>query len=282
MWLTAKTTSRNQIACPHYHLWTITGRILNGAVWSLFVNPGENSSIGSTTYYSPIVESTLQKLFGKGTYLIIDCSSLYRSCATGLASVDESSVCYPTELVTLKKSSDFRVSFERTDGMLIFNGRYFQSLLSSGISERSRAKKSLLYKAKKIFPSSIGEHSSLTLTIREKLHTLELGAILHGPARVLRIDLQAILKASIGLERTKACEHSVEDALQPEYISRVLITSVFEPRAVGTKVSIAQVKSNPTAQLLCCEPGVKCVIQSESCLTCAVKEEEYQAVIIVS
>jgi hypothetical protein len=34
----------------------------------------------------------------------------------------------------------------------------------------------------------------------------------------------------------------------------------------------AQVKSNLEAQLLCCEPGTRCLLLSDCCLNCGVKE----------
>jgi hypothetical protein len=143
----------------------------------------------------------------------MDCDSIYSAFTVNLATVKESCVLYPTELVTLQKSSGFRLSFELTDGMLVYNSRYFRCLESTAPKERDRARKSLVYKAKKIVLSNIGEYSRLTLTIREKLYTLELGAIVHGQARLTRINLRLILSASIGLTRSKPCEYTIKNAL---------------------------------------------------------------------
>ena len=281
MWLRAERRTTSQNNCPTYKLWAEMERILNRGIWSVFINPEENVSV-RLNYYRAILTDVLRKALTDCENIYMGCDSIYSAFTGDLATVKESCVLYPTELVTLQKSSDFRLSFELTDGMLVFNGRYFRSLRSTAPNERDRARKSLVYKAKKIVPSNIGEHSRLTLTIREKLHTLELGAMVHGQARLTRINLRSILSASIGLTRSKPCEHGIEDALQPEYVSKVFITSIFEPRPIGKKQAIAQVKSNPTAQLLCCEPGVKCILQSECCLTCALEDAGNQQVIVIT
>jgi hypothetical protein len=65
-------------------------------------------------------------------------------------------------------------------------------------------------------------------------------------------------------------------------MSKVLLTSVFEPRPIGKKIGIAQVTGNAEAQLLCCETGVRCFLQSECCLTCAVERAGNEQVIIIA
>lgn len=93
--------------------------------------------------------------------------------------------------------------------------------------------------------------------------------MLHGPTRVIRITVIYGWSSKPRWHwRTEPCEHAVDCALQPEYMSKVLITSAFEPRPIGKKAAIAQVKPNPEAQLLCCDPRVKCVLQSDYRLTC--------------
>lgn len=144
-------------------------RILRG-IWSVFINPGENVSV-RLNYYRAILTDVLRKALTDCENIYIGCNSIYSAFTGDLATVKESCVLYPTELVTLQKSSDFRLSFELTDGMLVFNGRYFRSLRNITPNERDRARKSLVYKAKKIVPSNIEEHSRLTLTIREAPYT---------------------------------------------------------------------------------------------------------------
>lgn len=189
-----------------------------------------------------------------------------------LARVFGSCVIYPTELETLKRPSDLRLTFEMIDGMLLYNGRYFDCLMGEDTGHQSIAKKSLIYESNKIIPSNIGEHSALTLSIRERINALQLGATLQGSSRAIRINLSVILKSSIGLMRTKACEHSNDLALESEYRSKVRVTSIFEPCTGDDMVAIAQVKSNLEAQLLCCEPKASCLLLSDCCLNCGVKE----------
>jgi hypothetical protein len=265
--------------CPTYVLQRGVRTILKGGVMAVFANPGENVVVEpyDTSYdtrYGPTQmfdcenfgELPPKNIVHNFWFMFLDYGD------RNLARVDGSCVLYPTELITLKKSSDLRLSFEITDGRLLYNGRYFNTLIGEDTGHRAEAEKSLIYGSNKIIPSSIGEHSALTLSIRERLHALELGATLQGPSHAIRIDLRGIMKWSIGLVRTKACEHSVDCALESEYLSNVLITSVFEPRAAGKKVAIAQVKSNLEAQLLCCEPGTSCLLLSDCCLNCGVKE----------
>lgn len=267
---------RGQYECPKYSLWSTIEATLDGAIAAVFINPGENTTLEHAEYRFNILGEIIRKQRGdreiKSSYL--NSKKLYAAFTDdGLAYVSKACVIYPTELATLRKCPDFRVSFELADGMLVFNGQYFKVLdVSSDLLQRSFAKKSLIYKATEIVPSSFGEHSKLTLSIREGLHSLKLGAIIHGSTQLVRLDLLSILSASISLTRTRSCKHPVDDPLKPEYLSKVLITSVFAPCPEDTKVGIVQVKSNPEAQLLSCELGVRCIFQSECCLTCAVEE----------
>jgi hypothetical protein len=272
-----------QRECPIFTLWMAIDRILAQAVGAVFVNPGENVSLDHSKSFALLsVTLIIRRALESGPRMWFRTPNIFKLSSSCLAAVQASCVSYPTELATLQKCDDYRISFELVDGMLVFNGRYFTRLESNASSERVRAKKSLIYKAKEIIPSSIGEHSSLILSIREKLRTLELGALILGPGRSVRIDLQSILQASIGLSRTEPCEHLVGCTLRPEYMSKVLLTSVFEPRPIGKKIGIAQVKGNAEAQLLCCEKGVRCVLQSECCLTCAVERAGNEQVIIIA
>jgi hypothetical protein len=207
---------------------------------AVFANPGENVVVGgydTSTSYVPNQMLDCED-FGKSPPKNVVHSFWFMFLDYGykiLARVDGSCVLYPTELIALKKSSDLRLSFEITDGRLLYNGRYFNTLIGEDTGHRAKAEKSLIYGSNEIIPSCIGEHSALTLSIRERLHALELGATLQGPSQAIRIDLREIMKWSIGLVRTKACEHSVDCALESEYLSNVLITSVFEPRAAGKR-----------------------------------------------
>ena len=276
---------KSAMICPVRILWNEIKCALDEAISAIFIIPGENVSFQRGVFYLPIIQDVIRNFFADENRIYFGYLRLYSAyVSASLAICRGSCVCYPTELATLQKFSDFQISFTFLDGMLVFNGRYFRSLVSSAPVDRMRAKKSIVYKAKRVVPSNIGEHSRLTLSIREKLLTLELGAMVHGPDRLVRVNLVSILQASIGLRRTQPCEHSVDGPLLPEHISKVLITSVFEPRPVGKRTAIVQVKSNPEAQLLSCEPGPRLIFQSECCLTCAVERIEggEQTIIIAS
>jgi hypothetical protein len=181
--------------CLVFTLWRAIKRVLDGALCAVFINTGENVYLDETQFSLNIAGPVLRSGIRGEEYPCFNSSIFFSTFLNDwLAMVRGSCVCYRKELATLQKSSDHKLSFELTDGMLVFNGRYFRNLYSAA-PESPRAKKSIIYSAKEIIPSSIGEHSILTLSIREKLHCLELEATLRGPTRAVRINLRSILQA---------------------------------------------------------------------------------------
>lgn len=195
--------TRAMFSCPVFVLWKAINDALDVAIAAVFINPGENVSLGRDCYFSfNILRRLLVRNFdSSGDHGVrFGPSKPYETVAkSGFTTCASSCVCYSTELATLQKSSDLRISFELVDGMLVFNGRYFTGLegdASAGYY-RGRAKQSLIYKAENVVPSSLGEHSKLTISIREKLHTLELRAIIEGPNRFIRFIYHQSLKPQL-------------------------------------------------------------------------------------
>lgn len=146
------------------------------------------------------------------------------------------------------------MSLEIANGNLCLMVSTFDELHCEAAAPRATARKSLVYKVNDVHPSSIEEHSALILIVCKGLQHPVVSMLLQGQSRAVWIDLYSIIRCSIGLRRTKLGQHSLDFLPRPEYTSKVLITTVSEPRASGTMSTMVLVESNLEVQFLCCEP----------------------------
>jgi hypothetical protein len=174
---------------------------------------------------------------------------------------------------TLGVPNTMNAPFVLTEGQLVFNGRYQTSLTSTG-AERSEADKNIHQGTQPITPSSIGEHSTLDMTILENAHGLELTSTILIGGGIVHLNIESIIADSWELCDTEPCDHPSKTPLQPQYENFVLTTSVACPSAVYGKISIVQVSGNPVAQLLSCDyaGGNDSLLQTNCCLNCAYEQ----------
>lgn len=118
----------------------------------------------------------------------------------------------------------------------------------------------------------LGEHSDIMITIRECIDFLEIRTTARVGGSNVHLDLGSIIIASWGLEESQPCEHPLTTPLDPDDLKEVMTTSVASPSASGKKIAIAQVQGNPIAQLLCCNPGTRSLIQTDCCLRCTLEQ----------
>jgi len=178
---------------------------------------------------------------------------------------------YPTVLETFEFHPDGLVSFELLEGRFIFEGRCYRALSSSSAT-RPKAKKSLLTRISNIVPTNHGEHSSLSVTLREGYRELVLNVTARCSGSNVRIDLASVITGYMSLERTHACKHVSSNPLSKEHMSEVTITGVASPMATGSTLALAMTHSNPVAQFLCCEPGGRQFLLHECCLDCGFEQ----------
>lgn len=186
-----------------------------------------------------------------------------------VAARSNSSTIYPTALRTLALPREMNGQYSLVEGRLINNGQYHNLLRNDVAKPRPPAKKALPSHKPYITPSSAGEHSNLMITIRECFDFLEMKTMAWVGGSTVHLNLGATIIASWGLEETQPCEHKSSTPLNLDDCKDAVTTSVASTGASGKKIAIAQVQRNSIAQLLCCTPGKRSLIQTDCCLHCA-------------
>ncbi|OBT80136.1 hypothetical protein VF21_00595 [Pseudogymnoascus sp. 05NY08] len=134
-------------------------------------------------------------------------------------------------------------------------------MLGAVEAERPEAAKNIHHDKQAIIPSSIGEHSSLEMTILEGVHYLEFTSTILIGGRIVPLDLLQTILASWAVREAEPCDHPADTPLEPRYNDAVLTTSVASPSAIKGKIAIVQVSRNPVAQLLACVPKRRTLLQ---------------------
>ncbi|KAH6883568.1 hypothetical protein B0T10DRAFT_551311 [Thelonectria olida] len=273
--------NKQQLACPLYRLWGTIGQVLTAGACCFLINVRGSVAVPGRLPPNVAGEIISRAFIGKRAYistrdLHTQTFSMFAEYSSETSKLGRSSgacTIFPTVLETFVVHSDGLFTFELRDGVFIFETRYYDRLSTDGES-RPRARKSLLSGPFEVIPSSIGEHSTMTVTIREAYDRLVLQATVHALGSYIRIDMASIIYGYMGLQRTQECEHRLDVPLSEKYKKGVIITGVNMPRGVGSRLSIAMTRQNREAQLLCCEGGVKCLLLQECCLDCGVEQAQ--------
>ncbi|KAH7397163.1 hypothetical protein BKA66DRAFT_453754 [Pyrenochaeta sp. MPI-SDFR-AT-0127] len=291
-WTEARNKSKRN--CRVYRMWTQIGQLLGVGLLCFLIHARQNATMdfSRATYGHNIAQEIIHSGLSMDRPYYVSSQSVFRDVMklVGRTSSDSILACsygstiYPTVFETLQIPSTAVASFELLDGKLMFEERYYETLSSASTKVRPSAKKSIARERSGIKPSSLGEHSSLLMTIRETASSLEVRTTVRYAGTNINLGLSDIIQASLSLERTPACSHPSTDPLK-DATCEIFLTSVSAPRSSKRgSMAVAMTQSNPTAQLLCCEPGVRSVLMQDSCLDCAVIEavENSYDVIIVS
>ncbi|KFY68495.1 hypothetical protein V496_01017 [Pseudogymnoascus sp. VKM F-4515 (FW-2607)] len=253
--------------CPLYRLWMAVGVAINCGFGCLFVNAGSGATIVPTNYLyygslpliiTAILDPKREPPTGptrRGySEIIHGCIKGFSgSLGSGVAGSTNSSTIYMAALQTRQLPTTMDALVILMEGQLIFNGRY-QTSLFAYYSERPEVEKDIRQGTQPIIPSSIGEHSSLEMTIREGVDSLLLTTTIVVGGGIEHIDLLRTIFASWELHEAEPCEHPAGTPLEPQHEDAVLTTSLAAPAAIEGKIAIVQVSRNPVAQLFACVP----------------------------
>jgi len=279
-WVNA--TSKSKRSCKLYRVWNAIGDALHHGLLSIFINAGQNATIRPPYLKHDnftikfIHNAVLTKEQPQPANL--DCKILHSSLMSliqpgpdtaAIALSSMASTIYPGPLRILQVSTVTGAHYDLVEGALVLEGRYHTRLACAIVSVRPISKKSLRTPSQRIVPSSAGAHSDLEITLRECLDFLELRCTARVGGVNVHLDLGRVICASLGLETTEPCEHPAITPLEFRYEPQIMTTSVVSPCALGKKVALAQTENNSTAQLLCCEFGVRVMLQKDCCLNCA-------------
>ena len=279
-WSEAREKSKKE--CHVYRMWSKVGAFLDAGVLCFFINGGANATIsdGRSLSFHGTGRRLIKKIIFEEEFCFISAQSVFQEIMglvsslfreTALASSCGSTI-YPTVLKTLQIPSNSVASFELLDGKLIFEERYYTDLSSASTTLRPKAKRSVTRKRDEINPSNIGEHESLLMTVQETTSGLKVRTTARYAGTNIHLGLSEIIQASLSLERTSACLHPSTNALR-DSSHEVVLTGISAPRSSKrNSIAVAMTQSNPTAQLLCCEPGANMILMQDCCLKCALEE----------
>jgi hypothetical protein len=294
-WMTVQkgSTAKSVKNCLFRALWRNVGSALAHGFLCLLVDAERNATvaydINSLLEWTEIGISEINKVVTeKPGISFLSCNDIHRKLMgmgvcrgvanNELAFSNGSSTIFPASLLQLQADIDRGHRYNLCDGQLLIKGRYYASLRSVPAKRRSIAQKSLFNYKDRIRPSSSGEHSRISFTVRESLEFLEFRTTVLCQGHSLHLDLARIIHSSMGLSDAHACEHDWSADLDATLCDDVLTTSIAMPQARGSKVAIVQTKDNATAQLLACENGKISILQRKCCLNCAVLQAKAEGV----
>jgi hypothetical protein len=299
-WKHARGKSISHEVCRRWSVWFAVGLAIRDGFLSCFLNPRHNATL-TNSGGSLVMLEALSDLLAEQDVNYLSCETLHLEILS-LALTDEglrshppasllqtigtssmSSTIYPAVLECFSINSNLDKTFELLDGSFVFTDRYYSKLESKLAGVRRKAFRSIPAHENDIFPSNYGEHSRLQLSLHERFKSLELRTTISFEGQIWHLDLSSVLIGYLALERTKPCCHSPTDHLDREKLSNVIATSVAAPyvsdvtvdnwpRGRQAETAIAMTRSNPVAQLLCCERGRSGLLQWECCLNCAVEQ----------
>ncbi|KAK4465661.1 hypothetical protein QBC42DRAFT_310595 [Cladorrhinum samala] len=280
-WLT-KRGSNLQRSCRRFQLWEIVGRALTAGLLSLPVNARPFVAVPGCLPRLHHVANIISRILTgddmfscfAGNFLedALDLFSAYSApTILSIGASSRASTIFPTVLETLEVHQDNLFSLELIDGVFVWQDRYFHCL-SDNTGSRQKATSSLLTGRTPIVPSNLGAHSTITTTIREGHDELLLQVVARTLGSQVHVNMKSVVIAYLGIERTEECEHRLDYPLSDNHDRKILVTGVGMPRAAGRKLALAMARSNPTAQLLCCEESSKCILLQGCCLDCGVKQ----------
>jgi hypothetical protein len=285
--------------CPLYRLWRAVGLTISCGFAGLFVDADDCATIPHPIWltfrsaYLRMIPDFLDEMNGLcivdneydyceviHCYIMTTCTRTSGDVAGSyVAGSSNSSTVYMAALQTLQLPNKMNAPFILMEGQLVFNGRYHASLEALR-SDRPLAKNNI-HQGRQIIPSSIGEHSSLEMTIVESVYCLELTLNIRIGGEIVHLDLGRTILASWAVREGEPCDHPADMPLESRYEDGVLTTSVACPSPVSDKIAIVQVSRNPVAQLLACIRNRPALLQANCCLNCAYEEAEEGGYVII-
>ena len=266
-------TKRQGKRCMICRLWDTIGKTLHSMFWCFFVNAGPNTTIRLALERDDFITRAVT---GQGQTLHTDdiffhvlrlVNGQFSSTPSRkIAWSSDSCTIYPTVLKNLSVPSHQSVTFTLIEGILVFEGRYYDRLLAESVEPRRKTTRVL--EADDIRPSLEGMHiGSPTVTIRETFSHLEMCCSFKSSGHDTKLDLRDVLIGYITMRWTDPCHHPITDPMDLDK-DRFQITSIASPAAKG-RFGVVMARWNPMVQYLCCEDGYQAILVKGCCLNCA-------------
>ena len=278
--------------CPKYVLWqSLTATFARG-VWSFFINAGQNVTIcnmNMDTVPSYIIAALTDRAKPRPFPVSTLMSGIMTLALGRDIQEDEviaSSTCstvYPSILQAMALPSYQSVTFELIDGRIMYENRYYPSIVTELQSKvRPKARKPLPQCDMK--PSHTGradvDSGYNHFYIREGAINLVAIYTFTFGGYMTTLNLKKVLLGYLGMRWSEPCPHRVTGDMDLNKY-KAISTSVAAPSAFG-KLGVAMTRASAVSQLLCCEDGYQAVLQTRCCLNCAAEPyADKNAVVII-
>ncbi|KAM5448126.1 hypothetical protein McanMca71_004234 [Microsporum canis] len=270
-------------------LWDAVGTALGHGAACFFAKADVNAIIPSPSYrrginaMEIITEWRTLRIPPHPFHLEERFSDRGREDIKSILGISTSCTIYPNRLQIMALDLENGAYYEVVDGVLRFNGRNHNMLCSGPAAQRNEPEvfEPQYSTRDKIVPSSAGEHSELSLTLREVSNYLQLRCVVVVAKTNVPIDLEDVILSSYFVKQANPCEHPSSAPFKHGWINAIT-TSVAAPiTTIPSWYAVALVLRNKPAQLLCCMSQRKILLQRDCCLTCALVQANKEGVSIV-
>ncbi|MCJ1333446.1 hypothetical protein MMC10_010145 [Thelotrema lepadinum] len=272
-------------SCPKCVVWRSIGYNINAMFWSLFVDIGDNTVAPrglarracclsfldnvlwlfdkeifepDTDYYGRSIHENMLEFLG-------DTHAPY-ALTLGLGL--EFQVVVPSRLLSLSLEREPLIRYTVLEGSFMMKGHHYVYLTNNSSAEQ-RTKIDHDYSTA-IVPSNAGIHSSLLVTIRERMEGLELKATIRMSKIDYTINLLRAINASYQLKMAIPCMHDPVTQLDPQLSHNVRAISVTAAKFMDQDiVSVVMTRGNAEAELLACRENENMLLARQCCLNCA-------------
>jgi len=181
---------------------------------------------------------------------------------------------YPSTIEFPATSIPQCVIYCLVDGRLHDGSHYYRSIVGdpTNANPSATSQKPILAEGTPIGPSAVGTHSSLMLTIRPVGDSLQLRTTIDIAGRIISADFCRLHLIRMGFSYTDPCSHNPRDNVDKENAKDIFPTSVGSPLAPEGYIAMVLTHGDPEAQFLCGAVRGDSLLQSNSCLNCAVRE----------
>jgi hypothetical protein len=194
---------------------------------------------------------------------------------------------FPTTIVNPSFQMQRRIEYQLVDGQFQDEHGHCEYLISDRGKKRPTATVPILDGL--LIPSSLGTHTSLTMTARTVEKNLAIRTIVQISTKRLALDFYWRHIAYMSVTVAKGCYHDRRQPVQERHIE-IVTTSVQAPTIatrpgshwqktshkglVQTRNQLAVVltHNNPEAEFVACTEYTRALFQGDSCLQCALSE----------
>ena len=275
------------VNCPKYATWRVIGFCVSAIFFSLFVETGHNSVVyhtistnsssiefidralcffdkeifkGDTIHYRLSIHDYLLEFLG-------EVGGLRYSPTLGIGT--GSQVIVPSRLLSLSLEPGLPIRYSILEGSFIL-GEHRYGKLSNGEPSTHEVLNGAIPDGNAIVPSNIGVHSSLSITVHEKMDYLDLTATVRVCQTNYILNLFEAITASYYLNKAIPCSHDTLARLDSQFSQDVAAISIAAPKS--SLVSIVMTKDNTEAQLLACKLKTNLLLATDCCLNCAYQQ----------